>query len=219
MQPTAKAATRERITEAARELFWERGYEATAVADILERAQANSGSFYYFFKSKEQLLEAVLDGYIKLLYPAVMNPAFAQSGDPIERVFAVLDGYRRGLEVTGCTFACPIGRLALEIPPAQATVHSRIAQNFTGWKDAIRSCLDAAGPRLPADIDRPKLANFVLTVMEGAVMQARAYRSFEPYDASVEMLRDYFNRLQEQAKQSSSAPGVPPLFPENKEPV
>ena len=42
--------------------------------------------------------------------------------------------------------------------------------------DAIHSCLDAAGDRLPAALDRRCLAEFILTVMEGAIMQARTYR-------------------------------------------
>src|SRR4051794_31670246 len=105
-----KTSTRERILNAARELFWLKGYPETSVAEILEKAEANSGSFYYYFKSKEELLLAVLDQYVELLYPEVMDRAFATTADPIERVFAVLGGYRYALEVTGCTFGCPLGR-------------------------------------------------------------------------------------------------------------
>jgi AcrR family transcriptional regulator len=46
-QPAANT-TRSRLLEAARYLFWEKGYAATGMAEILERAQANSGSFYHF---------------------------------------------------------------------------------------------------------------------------------------------------------------------------
>ena len=43
--------------------------------------------------------------------------------------------------------------------------------------------------------DTDKLSTFILTVMEGAVMQARAHKSLDPFDASVAMLRDYFDRI------------------------
>jgi hypothetical protein len=59
----------------------------------------------------------------------------------------------------------------------------------------IRKCLDDAGERVPAEVDRQQLAQFVLTVMEGAVMQSRAHASIAPFDAAVAHLRDYFNRL------------------------
>lgn len=190
----AKPSTRGRILEAARELFWLKGYPETSVAEILEKAEANSGSFYYYFKSKEKLLLSVLDYYVDLLYPEVMDQAFATTPDPIERVFAVLGGYRYALEMTGCTFGCPLGRVALEISDIPQA-HEKVAINFQGWVNAVKKCLMDAGNRLPADVDRHQLAQFVLTVMEGAVMQARVHRSLEPFDNSVAQLRAYFRYL------------------------
>lgn len=186
--------TRERIVEAARELFWTQGYDATGLKEILGRAQANSGSLYYFFKSKSDLLLAVLDWYLDNLEPQVLRPAFAATPDPIERVFAVLRGYRMLLEMTGYAKGCPVGNLAIEADEMPAA-RAKIAQNFTNWAAAIEHCLVEAGERLPADLNRKRLAQFVLTVMEGAVMQARAYRDLQPFDAAVEQLRDYFARL------------------------
>lgn len=191
---TEKTTTRTRLLEAARELFWLKGYPDTSVAEILDKAEANSGSFYYYFKSKEELLLAVLDHYVELLRPEVMDPAFEQTQDPIERVFAVLGGYRQALEMTGCTFGCPLGRVALEISDIPRA-HEKVALNFRGWIGAIEQCLNDAGNRLPSSLDRHQLAEFVLTVMEGAVMQARVSRSLEPFDHSVAQLREYFRLL------------------------
>jgi TetR/AcrR family transcriptional regulator, transcriptional repressor for nem operon len=194
IQPAAPE-TRQRLIEAAVFLFWENGYAATGVAEILARAKVNSGSFYHFFKSKEALLVAVLDWYLLGLEPFVMQPAFAQSPDPIERVFAVLAFYRQNLIKTGCTYGCPIGRLALEIAEDRTGVHQLLAANFDGWTAAIEACLDAARDRLPPDLDRASLSQFVLTVMEGGVMQSRAHRDIGPFDASVRHLRRYFELL------------------------
>jgi hypothetical protein len=71
----------------------------------------------------------------------------------------------------------------------------KIALNFENWRKAIRQSLIDADEALPAECDRDKLATFILTVMEGAVMQARAHRSLEPYETSVAMLRDYVERM------------------------
>jgi TetR/AcrR family transcriptional repressor of nem operon len=59
----------------------------------------------------------------------------------------------------------------------------------------VQGCLEAAGPRLPADMDRRELAAFVLTTMEGAVMQARTYRDIAAYDGAVAQLRRYMDAL------------------------
>jgi len=185
-------STRERLLDAARYLFWERGYTATGMAEILHRAQANAGSFYHFFPSKEALLLAVLDAYLDGLEPAIVQPAFAASRDPIERIFAILAGYRARLAGTGCTYGCPLGRLALEIEADNLPAHQRIAANFQGWTGAVRRCLEEGRGRFPKGFDLDGLATFVLTVMEGGVMQSRSCRRMEPFDQSVAQLRNYF---------------------------
>ena len=189
--------TRSRLLEAARNLFWEKGYAATGMAEILERGQANSGSFYHFFASKEALLLAVLDGYVEALEPMVLRPAFARHRDPIVRIFAILQGYRERILGTGCRYGCPLGRLALEIEAENLPAHQRIADNFSGWTSAVRKCLQQAREqgRLAPDLDLDALATFVLTAMEGGVMQSRSYRSVEPFDQSVAQLRSYFTYL------------------------
>lgn len=188
------ASTRDRLVETARQLFLVNGYEATGVAEILREAGVNSGSLYYFFKTKEELLLAVLDQYVEMLHPCVIDPVFERVGDPIERIFAVLEGYRQMLVMTECRQGCPIGNLALEMSEKSEAVREKIALNFANWRKAIGQCLVDAVGRLAAETDAEKLSTFILTVMEGAVMQARAHRSIEPFDASVAVLREYFDR-------------------------
>ncbi len=194
-ETTQEQGTRERLIDAAMELFYAQGYEGTGVKEVLKKAGANSGSLYYFFPKKEDLLVAVLEKYKVLLYPMVLQPVFEQVSDPIERIFGVLNGYRMGLEMTQCTSACPIGNLALEMCEKSEAARKGIAENFEGWRLAIRQCLIDAGDRLPPDVDRDQLATLILSVMEGGVMQAKAYRSLARFDAGLAMLRDYINRL------------------------
>ena len=194
----SRSPTKGKLVEAARRLFWEKGYEATSLQEIVDRAKVRSGSLYYFFRTKEDLLLAVLDHYVELLWPAVIEPAFGRTADPIERIFSILTGYREGLIYTGFSHGCPIGNLALEVSDELPRARERIARNFAGWRKWIRKCLEGASERLPAKVDSERLATFVLTVMEGAVMQARAHHSLEQFDSSVAELREYFNRLLEE---------------------
>lgn len=195
MKTPDRASTRDRLIEAARDLFHRKGYAGTGLADLLRHAKARSGSLYYFFKSKEDVLLAVLDRYTEMLWPEVMTPAFARTSDPIERIFAVLALYREGLVETGCAQGCPIGNLALEVGDAMPAAREKIVRNFDGWCAAIRRCLDEARDRLPAGVDREQLARFVLTVLEGGVMQARASRRVERFDEAVAQLQHYFDCL------------------------
>jgi TetR/AcrR family transcriptional regulator, transcriptional repressor for nem operon len=187
--------TRSRLVRTAMQLFWEKGYASTSIADVLQHAQVNSGSLYHFFPGKQDLLLAVLDQYHAGIYPMLLDPAWQGVTDPIEKVFALLARYRKALVDSDCFYACPIGSLALELHEPDVAVRERLAKNFEAWVEAIRACLVAAGPRLPARLDRRELAHFVLTTMEGGVMQARTFRDIESFDGAVRQLRRYFNHL------------------------
>ena len=189
------SGTRERLIDSARHLFWERGFAGTSMADLLAHAAVNSGSFYHFFESKEALLRAVLETYVKMLRPMVIDPAFSQTDEPLDRIFAILAGYRERILQTNCQYGCPLGRLALEIDPENQPAHRLIAENFRGWISYVRECVEAMGSRLPGGSDPESLATLVLAVMEGGVMLSRSYRSVEPFDRAVAQLREHFRIL------------------------
>src|ERR1700760_3411489 len=186
-------ATRARLIDSARYLFWERGFAGTSMADLLAHAQVNSGSFYHFFDSKEALLREVLEGYLVALRPMIVDPAYETTSEPVERIFAILAGYRERILMTDSQYGCPLGRLALEIDPENRPAHKLIAEKFQGWIGAVRECLDAA--TLPKKTDKDALATYVLAVMEGGVMLSRSYGSVEPFDRAVKQLRQHFALL------------------------
>jgi TetR/AcrR family transcriptional regulator, transcriptional repressor for nem operon len=208
------ADTRTRLILSAMQLFWEKGYNSTSIADVLQTAKVNSGSLYHFFPGKSDLLAAVLDMYHDGIGPMLLEPAWAGVDDPIERIFALLARYRRSLVDTECFYGCPIGSLALELHEPDLPVRERLATNFKAWIDAIDGCLKQAKLRFSSDRDRRELAQFVLTTMEGGVMQARTFRNIAYFDAGVRHLRRYIEGLgggespKHGTKRRSGAPSI-----------
>jgi len=193
--------TRARIIGAAMELFWSKGYGSTSIADILGRAEINSGSLYHFFPGKQDLLVAVLDRYVDGIRPMLLEPAWRGTTDPIEKVWKLMDAYRQALVQTECTYGCPIGSLALELHEPDPIVRQRMVENFDAWTGAIRACLEAAESRFPTDSDFRSLAEFTLTVMEGAVMQARTYRDVAYFDRAIAQIRLFYDSLMQGRKE------------------
>jgi AcrR family transcriptional regulator len=209
--------SRTRLLLAAMQLFWEKGYNSTSIADVLQTAKVNSGSLYYFFPGKSDLLAAVLDMYHDGIRRMLLEPAWAGVDDPLERIFALLARYRKSLLDTDCFYGCPIGSLALELHEPDLAVRERLAKNFSAWIEAIVECLSQAKARLPADLNRRELAQFVLTVMEGGVMQARTFRDVEYFDAAVRQLRQYFKCLEPPGRLAPRKPRVPSQIKKTRE--
>jgi AcrR family transcriptional regulator len=191
---------REKIIQAAMELFWLKGYNSTSIADLLSRTQLNSGSLYHVFPSKQDVLIGVLEAYRDNIEAMLLEPAWGEVDDPIEKIFALLRGYRTMIVDSDCTYGCPIGSLALELHEPDPKVRDLLAQNFENWTRAIEKCLAAAGRRLPNGTDKKALAQFVLTAMEGGVMQARTHRDVSYFDRAVKQLRAHFDLLERAAK-------------------
>ena len=78
---------------------------------------------------------------------------------------------------------------------SQPEARRLIIENFEAWCDAIRQLVEDAADRFPSDVEPAALATHVLATMEGSVMLARAYRSFQPFDQAVNQLKDYIQRL------------------------
>jgi TetR/AcrR family transcriptional repressor of nem operon len=195
--------TRSRLIVSAMRLFWEKGYNSTSIADVLHTAEVNSGSLYHFFPGKSDLLAAVLETYQAGIQRMLLEPAWAGVDDPIEKIFALLAAYRRSLADTDCFYGCPIGSLALELHEPDPAVRVLLAQNFSAWIDAVTECLKQARAQMPSDLNLRELAQFVLTTMEGGVMQARTHRDIAYFDRSIDQLRHHMDLLAMSVRQGA----------------
>ena len=189
------SATRDKIIRTAMDLFWVKGYQSTSISDILSRSQVHSGSLYHFFPGKQDVLVAVLETYRDEIDVGLLDHAWEGVDDPIDKIFALLNGYRMHLLTTDYQYGCPIGSLALELHEPDPRVRELIDRNFRNWVEAIEGCLEEAQDRLPVELDRSALAEFILTIMEGAIMQARTAQDIGVFDRNVEVLRQHLDLL------------------------
>ncbi len=195
MNSNVESDTRDRLIEAASRLIHGQGFSATGVAPILESSGAGAGSFYHFFKSKEDLLVAVLDRYWERLEEELVKPAQREAPDPVDRAFGILDFYRDFLVVASCELGCPIGNLCGEVADSHPRVRRRIEGLFQALRKTVAGCFREIESELPAGADPESMGVLFLSAMEGGVMQARAARSLEPFDTTYWYLRDYVSRL------------------------
>ena len=86
--PAAKRA----VYDSALQLFYDRGYEATAVQDIVDAADLSKGALYHYFGSKDTLLQVTYEQILNILLPAFeeIRDSNVPVGDALERVMAVL---------------------------------------------------------------------------------------------------------------------------------
>jgi TetR/AcrR family transcriptional regulator, transcriptional repressor for nem operon len=167
-----QSGARERLIEAAGELWHSRSYADVGVSEICEHADVQKGSFYHFFSSKRDLALAVIEE--RWQRHGVGEMAAILTGDlpPLERL-ALL--FQRGLEEqielkesTGATVGCSFGNMVVELATVDEVLRERLAELFDDWADLIRRALDdavAAGDLPP--VDTWQAARAILAFIEG----------------------------------------------------
>nr|WP_279538045.1 TetR/AcrR family transcriptional regulator [Paenibacillus turpanensis] len=78
------------MVQAARELFMEKGYEKTSVNDIIQRLNVAKGTFYHYFKTKDEIADAVIQAEIESSIPALKKIAAKNDIDAVEKMTAVI---------------------------------------------------------------------------------------------------------------------------------
>lgn len=89
-QVTESKSTRERILDAAMELFSAKGFHDTKLDEIVAQASASKGSIYFHFPNKEKLFIALVDQFADLIERRAKE-AIAKETDSIRRVQAALE--------------------------------------------------------------------------------------------------------------------------------
>lgn len=172
---------RERLIEEASRLFHARSYEGVGVQELCEAAGINKGSFYHFFKSKDELAAAVIDAWGEAIRDDLLAPTLADDIAPlarIERFFERLARDQRAARRTqGVTPGCPLANLSGELCTHEPKLRRKLARVFDGMRDAFEKTLrDAvAAGELPRGTDTSRGAEALVALGEGALLLSAAH--------------------------------------------
>jgi len=180
----AKPSLREDLLEAGQKMFWERGYGAAGVRDIVAEAGARPGSFTNHFASKEDFAGEVVERYFAYV-SGLVERALADDGlPPAQRLRRYLDAITAKLEEGQWSYGCLIGNLSLETAPHSEQLREQLAAIFLRWRAPFAACIAEGQAR--AEITRSfsadDLADFLLTGWQGAILRMKVDRSRAPLE-------------------------------------
>ncbi|MEO9901592.1 TetR/AcrR family transcriptional regulator [Nisaea sp.] len=162
--------TRDFIVQTADDLFYRQGFEATSFADIAAAVGISRGNFYYHFKAKDDLLEAVIAR--RMANTSEMLQDWEVAGeDPEERIrnfIQILIRNRDKIE----QFGCPVGSLSTELAKLNHGAQDEAARIFTLFRVWLRRQFE----RLGREADADALAMHLLVRSQGVATLSAAYR-------------------------------------------
>jgi len=177
---------RQRIIEAADSLFYRRGYNQTSFQDISDATGIPRGNFYYYFKTKDQILNAVVDARTADL-SGMLNQCDAETNDARERLmlFTNMLDYNRDDVITS---GCPIGTLSSELAKDDPELQKKSRQSFAVLRDWIKKQFETLALNNAED-----LAMDLLAKLQGVTVMACAFKDVDYIKRSHAEIKDWIN--------------------------
>jgi TetR/AcrR family transcriptional regulator, transcriptional repressor for nem operon len=189
-----RLGTRRALVRCGTELLTERGFQVTGIDEVLKRVGVPKGSFYHFFKSKDEFGAAVIENYVAY-YARKMDRFFNDNTrPPLSRLRDFVDNARQGMMRFDFRRGCLIGNLGQELASLDSGFREQLEAVLVSWEHRVAACLQDAIDKgdLTGETDAQALANFFWIGWEGAILRAKLTRSLAPIDQFVSL---YFDKV------------------------
>jgi TetR/AcrR family transcriptional repressor of nem operon len=183
--------TREQIIEAADDLFYRQGFEHTSFQDIADAVEISRGNFYYHFRTKDEILDAVINA--RIASTQAMLGRWEIEGDTpaarIESFINILMGNRAKIKQYGC----PVGTLCTELAKLAHPARAEANRLFTIFRTWLAREFQLLGREAEAD----RLAMHLLARSQGVATLANAFHDERFIRQEVADMRAWLRRCVE----------------------
>ena len=188
---------RQRVIEEAYKLFYRNGYNGVGVNEIVTAAEVPKGSFYYYFKTKENLAVETVRHYQKIDLTAQKLILTDTKQHPLQRIAQIgemrLTKYEQEFNYK---LGCYAGNMALEMGDVSIPMQQALDDYFTEYQQILVACLHDAqeGGFLSELYDVNEFAAFMIDSFEGALVRMKTAGSVEPLRINIKMISTFFNK-------------------------
>lgn len=185
--------TRTALIRSGVELMTTYGYISSNIERILKQVGVPKGSFYHYFKSKEDFGKAIIASYDSFFsYKLDKHLTNSSIGSAIDRILAFYEDAKQGMAKYDFNRGCLIGELIQEeslLPDGYAQILEQILQN---WQAKVEKCLLLAqqSGELSSQANCKALAEFFWIGWEGAVTRSKLIKKSQPLDLFMQLFFD-----------------------------
>lgn len=186
---TKGEANRQHIVDVADNLFYQKGYNQTSFTDIAEASEIPRGNFYYYFKTKDEILMAVIKHRIDMM-ESMLKTWDEEYKTPLEKLKR-FSHILRVEEKDACQYGCPLGSLTIELGKAQ----QELQVQAKGMFDVFKSWLIKQFSELGYPDKAEYLAMQLMSRIQGIVVMAHAYNDPEFIQTSTDEVENWIEEL------------------------
>jgi len=179
----------------------------SGVGATVAAGRVPKGRFYLDFRSKEELGRELLRRHRSGYREAMERDVFPPDGEAIPQIIGFFRGSAQRQAADGCKSGCLLGNLAAEIGDIHEDLRREVVASFMEMRQAL-TCVLARGQargELKTDFAPEQAAEFLMSVMEGSVLLAKARREPAAFAAIESSVARYLETLRNPARPPSAA--------------
>lgn len=188
-----KKDTVNHILEVGTDLFLKNGYGNVGLNRILDTAGIPKGSFYYYFKSKEDFGLQVIRFYSENSLVILKSYLTNTTMDPKTRILSFFKDMRDVYAQKGFTEGCLLGNCSIELSDVSSAFSAAVADELDRWQYCFEDCI-AAGQEdgsIKKDKSAQDMAAYILSGWEGALLRMKSSKKPDAIDVFVEFITKY----------------------------
>ena len=174
--------TRDRIIETGAEIIHRKGFNHTGIQEILNAASVPKGSFYNYFKSKDDFGLQIID-YFSAHFKRIAKKTLEDTTvSPLNRIYGFLTAFMEYFESQNYAGGCPIGNLAQEMGDLSPAFRKKLSEAIDMMVDAYSRVLATAQKdgKILKNLDIRDTASFIVAGWHGAIIQMKLTQSLAP---------------------------------------
>jgi TetR/AcrR family transcriptional repressor of nem operon len=174
--------TRDKLIEISIQAMSIKGFNNTGIAEILAVAKVPKGSFYHYFKSKDDLGLAIIEHYGQQLRAGLNDHLAIAEGSALTRLRGYFETILTYFESKLGSCNCLLGNLGQELSMQNAVMRDAIFVHYRALENVIADCLRQAKAEgeLASHQDEQMLAKMFFASWEGCLVRARLEQSEQP---------------------------------------
>ncbi|MBU3915781.1 TetR/AcrR family transcriptional regulator [bacterium] len=191
-----KESTKERILFEGAKLIHLNGYNNTGLQEILRMAGVPKGSFYFYFKNKEDFGLQLIDYYLGNVLKKWTQFYDQEDVPPIQRLRDFYNWFISVNEKAGFKGGCPIGNLSQELGDVSDVFQVKLNDAFSKLKEMISVYLKEAQERdeISKKMDISETSDLIFSCFQGALIQMKVARNTKSVEIFNRMLFDMILR-------------------------
>jgi TetR/AcrR family transcriptional repressor of nem operon len=185
--------TKSRLIEIGAEIIHLKGFNHTGIQEILNAAEVPKGSFYNYFKNKEDFGLQVIDYFVDYMAIVARGVLGDSSISPLERIRNLLRRFIEILKERDYGYGCPIGNLSQEMGDLSPAFREKLKYALDSlaniYADALAQAQEAG--EISPDLDVHDTARFIVSSWHGALIHMKAVKGPEPLENHIRFIFDH----------------------------